>query len=139
MGVPVMTEEEIERIGLYVKKHIGAWLEEGTIIPFSKDLLFSERIVRVEEGIRHQGELMEKILHQMDKRFEQIDKRFEQVDKRFEQVDKRFEQVDKRFEEIRLDMNSRFEQVDKRFSHLQWTMGLGFTILAALMGIFNFY
>ena len=136
MGVPVMTEEEIERIGLYVKKHIGAWLEEGTIIPFSKDLLFSERIVRVEEGIRHQGELMEKMLNQMDKRFEQVEKRFEQMQ---ENMDKRFTQVDKRFEEIRQDMNSRFEQVDKRFSHLQWTMSLGFTLLAALMGIFNFY
>ena len=50
------------------------------------------------------------------------------MNSRFEQVDKRFEQVDKRFD----DMN-------KRFSQLQWTIGLGFTILAALMGIFNFY
>ena len=59
-------------------------------------------------------------------------------------------QVDKRLEELRLDMNKRFEQVDtrfgeiwgdmnKRFSQLQWSMGIGFTILAALMGIFNFY
>lgn len=43
-------------------------------------------------------------------------------------MDERFEAVDKRF-----------EAVDKRFSQLQWTMGLGFTILAVLMGIFNFY
>jgi chaperonin cofactor prefoldin len=56
----------------------------------------------------------------------------DQMDKRFEQVDKRFEQVDKRFEELRMDMN-------KRFSQLQWTIGIGFTVLAALMGIFNFY
>ena len=118
MGVPVMKEEELERIGLYVKNHIGAWLEEGNIIPFSRDIMLSERIVRVEEAIKYQGELIEKILHQNDKRFEQ--------------VDKRFEQVDKRFEELRGDMN-------KRFSQLQWTMGLGFTILAVLMGVFNFY
>ena len=90
-----------------------------------RDLSLSERIVRVEEGIKHQGDLLEKMLDQMDKRFEQ---------------------VDKRLEELRLDMNNRFEQVDKRFddvnrrfSQLQWTMGIGFTILAALMGIFNFY
>ena len=125
MGVAVMTEEEIERIGLYVKNHIGAWLEEGRIIPFSKDILLSERIVRVEEGIKHQGDLMEKMLEQMDKRFEQVDKRFEELR---QDMNSRFEQMDKRF-----------EQIDKRFSHLQWTMGLGFTLLAALMGIFNFY
>jgi len=111
MGVPVMKEEELERIGLYVKNHIGAWLEEGNIIPFSRDIMLSERIVRVEEAIKYQGELIEKILNQNDKRFEQ---------------------VDKRFEELRGDMN-------KRFSQLQWTMGLGFTILAVLMGVFNFY
>ena len=136
MGVPVMKDEELEVIGAYVKDHIADWIKESNIIPFSsfdrehynlleRDLSLSERIVRVEEGIKHQGDLLEKMLDQMDKRFEQ---------------------VDKRLEELRLDMNNRFEQVDKRFddvnrrfSQLQWTMGIGFTILAALMGIFNFY
>ena len=54
-------------------------------------------------------------------------------------------QVDKRLEELRMDMNNRFELVDKRFedmnkrfSQLQWTMGIEFTVLAALMGIFLF-
>ena len=79
MGVPVMTEDEIERIGLYVKNHLGVWLEEGNIIPFSRDIMLSERIVRVEEAIKYQGELIEKILHQNDKRFEQVDKRFERI------------------------------------------------------------
>ncbi len=82
-------------------------------------------MVRIEEGLKHQGEIMEKILHQMDKRFEQLDKRFEHVDRRFDQVDKRFE-------ELREDMN-------KRFSQLLWAMGLGFTIMATLMGIINFF
>ena len=129
MGVPVMKQEELDAIGVYVKDHIAAWIKESNIIPFSsgsiehfnlveRDISLSERIVRVEEGIKHQGDLLEKMLDQMDKRFEQ---------------------VDKRLEELRLDMNSRFEQIDKRFSQLQWTMGIGFTILAALMGIFNFY
>jgi len=49
------------------------------------------------------------------------------------------DQLDKRFEELRMDMNNRFDDVNKRFSQLQLTMGLGFTVLAALMGIFNFY
>ena len=129
-----MKDEELEAIGGYVKTHIAQWLRESRIIPieagyqardYERDVSLAERTVRVEEGIKHQGEIMEKILHQMDKRFEQ-------VDKRFEQIDKRFEQVDKRFEELREDMN-------KRFSQLQWTMGLGFTTMAALMGIFNFF
>ena len=136
MGVALMTEEEIARIGLYVKNHLGVWMEEGKVLPFPNDLMFTERIVRVEEGIKHQGELIEKMLEYMEKRFEQVDKRLEQIQA---DMDRRFEQVDKRFVELREDMNKRFEQVDRRFSHLQWTMGLGFTILAALMGIFNFY
>ena len=107
----MLTEEEIEKIGVYVKAHIGTWVDEGNIIPFSRVTMLSERIVRVEEGIKHQGELLEKMLEQMDKRFEQMQK----------------------------NMNTSFEQVDKRFSQLQWTMGLGFTLLAVLMGIFNFY
>ncbi len=127
MGAVQMKEQELEAIGVYVKNHIADWIKESNIIPFSsgsrlnlsdRDFPLSERIIRVEEGIKHQGDLLEKMLYQMDKRFEQ---------------------VDKRFYELRIDMNSRFEQVDKRFSQLQWTMGIGFTVLAALMGIFNFY
>ena len=129
MGAVVMKDEELEVIGVYVKKHIAEWIKESNVIPFStgsreqssmidRDISLSERIVRVEEGIKHQGDLLEKMLDQMDKRFMQ---------------------VDKRLEELRLDMNKRFEQVDNRSSQLQWTMGIGFTVLAALMGIFNFY
>jgi hypothetical protein len=57
-------------------------------------------------------------------------------------MDKRFEDMqhsmDKRFEDMQHSMDKRFDMVDKRFSHLQWTMGIGFTLLAALLGIFNF-
>ena len=70
-------------------------------------------MIRVEEELKHQRELMQQGFAMMDKRFEemqhQIDKRFDAVDKRFEamqqQMDKRFEAMDKRFEEItsRLD------------------------------------
>jgi septation ring formation regulator EzrA len=103
------------------------------------ELNIRERIVRVEEELKHQRELMlqgfelnnkrleetradmSKHFEQVDKRFEQVDKRFEQVDKRFEQVDKRFEQVDKRFEQIERrfeQVDKRFEQVDKRFEQI---------------------
>ncbi len=74
-----------------------------------------ERIIRVEEELKHQRELMMEGFKQMDKRFEQMQI---EMDKRFEQVDKRFEQVDKRFEQMQIEMNKRFEQMDKRFEQV---------------------
>ena len=53
---------------------------------------------------------------------------------RFDAVDKRFESVDKRFE----DVNNRFNDMNKRFSGLQWMMGIGFTILAIMMSLFQY-
>ncbi len=101
------------------------------------ELDIRERIVRVEEELKHQRELMlqsfeisnkrfeemridmnkrfEEMRIDMNKRFEQVDKRFEQVEKHFEQFDKRFEQIDKRFEQV----EKHFEQVDKRFEQVE--------------------
>jgi len=62
------------------------------------ELELRERIVRVEEELRHQRELLLEGFRRMDKRFEVIDERFEMMDKRFETIDKRFETIDKRFE-----------------------------------------
>ena len=90
-------------------------------VPVISNFELYERVVKIEEELRHQRELIKIILEQMDKRFEQIDKRFEQIDKRFEQIDKRFEQVNKRFEQIdkRFEqVNKRFEQIDKRFEQI---------------------
>ena len=111
---------------------------------------------------------IDKRFEQVDKRFEELvaqsDKRFEQVDKRFEELvaqsDKRFEQVDKRFEELVAQSDKRFEQVDKRFEMLigqmdrrfddvqrslarhtttvLWAGSLLFTLLAALMSVYEF-
>ena len=131
-------------------------------------ILLTENIVRkdnyekeqlkVSSEIQNLTEIVKQGFLRMDERFEAVDKRFEDLyhymDKRFDAVDKRFEAVDKRFEDLYHYMDKRFEDsrqsindqlkeskqdMDKRFSQLQWTMGLGFTILAALMGIFNFY
>ena len=42
--------------------------------------------------------------------------------------------------EVRFEaVNKRFEDMDKRFLQLQWSMGIGFTVLAALMAVFNFF
>jgi len=120
-----MSDQQLEKIGSYVKSHLPQWLAEiapEQRAPAVSDPVLLERIVRVEESLSHQRELMQQGFQTMDKRFAEMradtNARFEQVDKRFEQIDKRFEQVDKRFEEMRTDMNTRFEHVDKRFEQV---------------------
>jgi septation ring formation regulator EzrA len=144
----------------FIKAQFETWLMEK--LPEHKpgvyDLELRTRMLKVEEELRNQRELMqqgfammdkrfesmqhnmdkrfENMQHNMDKRFENMqhnmDKQFEQVDKRFEQMDKRFEQVDKRFEQVdkRFEqVDKRFEQVDKRFESIQQTMDKRFDAL----------
>ncbi len=103
--------EELQKIGDYVRLHLIEWIPRTST---ERELNLVERIVRVEEELKSQRELMIQ--------------GFQAVDKRFEDVNKRFESIDKRFE----DMNS-------RFTSLQWTIGLGFTLIVGLMAVFNFY
>lgn len=90
--------QDIEQIEAIVQRVLAERESKAGMVRY--DLELRERLVRVEEELKHQRELMYEGFKQMEKRLEQIDKRFEQVDKRFEQVDKRFEQIDKRFEEL---------------------------------------
>ncbi len=150
-----LREEELSRIGNYVKRHLPEWLAD---VGLPQGYL-QERQIRVEEELSHQRELIkqgfdlmekrfeqvDKRFEQMEKRFEQVDKRFEQMEKRFEQVDKRFEQVDKRFEELREDMNYRFEQVDKRFesfdrrfNRITVMITTGFAMVTVLITVLKF-
>ena len=140
MGEILMKDEELEYIGSYVKDHLSEWLQDSVVQQSLAGLSLAqtERIIRVEEGIKHQGELLEKLLHQMDKRFEQVDKRFEQVDKRFEQVDKRFEQVDKRIEQLVGQMDKRFEQMDIRFKQMFAFVTTIFVVLGTMMSVYQF-
>jgi hypothetical protein len=93
-----LAEEDIR----FIKAHLGEWLAEQSLgkPPAVYEIELRERMVRVEEELRHQRELMRQGFEQVEKRFEQVDKRFEQIDKRFDQVDRRFEQSDKRFDEM---------------------------------------
>ncbi len=133
-----LTKEHLEQIGDYLVEKYPAIRGGGRTKSYSRDfeIEIRERIVRVEEELKNQRELILQTLNfnskqfeQVDKRFEQIEKRFEQIDKRFEQVDKRFEQIDKRFEQI----DKRFEQVDKRFTMMMWFTGLGLTMVTAFI------
>jgi len=114
-----LAEEDFERIGAFVKENIPTWLAEQSLgkPPVVYEIELRERMVRVEEELKHQRELMRK-------GFEQVDKRFEQVDKRFEQVDKRFEQVDKRLGLMKAEMDKRFDEMLKRHDkHFLWLVG----------------
>ena len=122
-----LTERDLEQVGQYVQAHLYEWLPAPV-------LQLSERIVRVEEELKAQRELMLQGFRQVDMRFEQVEKRFEQVDKRFEQVDKRFEQVDKRFEQV----DKRFDDINHRFTGMMWLIGTGFVLLSTLMSLYNF-
>ena len=113
-----LTKEDLRQVTAYLQTHIDEWLPQPV-------LHLSERIVRVEEELKHQRELMMQ-------GFANIERRFEEVDKRFEDVDKRFEDVNKRFE----DMNNRFEDMDKRFSTLTWMIGIGFVVVTSLVTVF---
>ena len=98
-----LAQEDIE----FIKQHLGEWLTEVSLgkPPAVYEIELRERMVRVEEALKHQGELIQQLIQQMDKRFEQVDLRFEMMEKRFEQVDKRFEQMDQRFVELQHRMD----------------------------------
>jgi hypothetical protein len=90
------------------------------------------RTSRVETSIEYLGKQMVDGFARMDKRFEELihhtDTRFQDL---IHQMDKRFEQVDKRFEDL-------IHHMDKRFSLIQWTMGIGFTMMTVLMSVYHF-
>ena len=102
MGEAQVTKDQLFIID-YVKDHILGWIEEKRTIPFpgndqqiNPQLL--ERIVRVEEGIKHQNETLEKMMVRMDQYFQAADNRFSEMrqdmDNRFEGMEKA---MDKRF------------------------------------------
>ena len=125
MGDPVtLKEQDVGRIGEYVKPWLRELVDrmmprEGTA-GVGGALL--DRMVRVEEELKAQRELM--------------DERFGFMERRFEAVDRRFEAVDKRFEDLIAYSDKRFDQVDKRFNALTWMIGVGFVVLASLTTVF---
>jgi molecular chaperone DnaK (HSP70) len=163
-----LSENQLKQIGEYIQEKLPVWIrtytsqqEPGSVPPAapagSVPTALLERMVRVEEELKSQRELMkagfermdqrfEDLIHQMDKRFEQMDKRFEQMDKRFEQMDKRFddlihhmdkrfEQMDKRFDELLHHMDKRFEQSDKRFEDLHTVANRHFVVISVILGV----
>ncbi|MFQ6043695.1 MAG: hypothetical protein ACE5PV_22810 [Candidatus Poribacteria bacterium] len=108
-----------------------------------------ERLIRLEEELKAQREVMVARFEAVDKRFESVNQHFEAMDKRFESVNQRFEAMDKRFEDLihytsqRFEdliryMDHRFEEVGRRFTLLTWLISSLFGALALLITVFKF-
>ena len=81
----------------FIKQHLGEWLAEVSLgkPPAVYEIELRERMIRVEEELKHQRELMQQGFVMMDKRFEELQ---HQMDKRFDAVDKRFEEITRRLD-----------------------------------------
>lgn len=67
-----LAQEDIQ----FIQGIIGKWLADQTLARSSVvyEIELRERMVRVEEELKHQRELMREGFAQVDKRFEQVDK-----------------------------------------------------------------
>ena len=91
MNEKKMTQEQLKEVGEYVRGHLPQWLQgNGTVFPSAQTVERSvyapvdlvERIVRVEEALKHQSDFLQDMLKQMNIRFEDFNKRFEETRQR---------------------------------------------------------
>lgn len=70
-----LAQEDIE----FIKNNLGNWLAEQSLgkTPMMYEIEFLERLVRVEEALKHQRELMRQGFDMIEKRFAQIEKRLD--------------------------------------------------------------
>ncbi|MGH8657479.1 MAG: hypothetical protein ACREV4_03065 [Gammaproteobacteria bacterium] len=101
-----LEQEAIAEIEAIVYRTLEEWQKSAGYSSVRYELDLRERIVRVEEELKHQRKLMLEGFTRMDKRLEamqqQIDQRFEQIDKRFEQIDKRIDTLTRRIDRFML-------------------------------------
>ena len=127
----VLQDEDLQ----YIKAHLGEWLAECSLAkpPAVYEIELRERMVRVEEELKHQRELIKQILVEMDKRFEAMDKRFEAVDKRFEAVDKRFDAM-------QAQMDKRFDALTRRIDRFMiWSFGITVSSAGIIIAVLRFW
>ena len=133
-----MTATCITSDGTYGPELPG-WLKE--LGPWALGSELMERMIRVEEELKSQRELLLTHVQVSERRFDDVNRRFEDVNKRFDDVNERFDDVNKRFD----DVNKRFEDVNKRFDDnsrrhtaTQWAVGVGFVVLTTLITLYQF-
>ena len=62
-----------------IKQHVGEWLAEASLgkPPVVYEIELRERIIRVEEELHRQRDLIQQVLEQMDRRFDEINRRLD--------------------------------------------------------------
>ncbi|NEX17162.1 MAG: hypothetical protein C1943_11150 [Halochromatium sp.] len=119
-----LAQEDIE----FIKAHIGDWLAEQSLgkPPAVYEIELRERMVRVEEELKHQRELMREGFALMDKRFEAMQAN----------MDQRFEQVDKRFESVQQDIRNLQQRMD---SFMRWSFGITIGVGGVIIGVLKLW
>ena len=82
MNTEVLSSRQLERIGSYVKEHLPQWMSEARPDESVRSFDCMGCIIRLEEAVVRQGDLIEKLIHQIDRRLEQSERRIERIDKR---------------------------------------------------------
>ena len=125
-----LSNEALEAIGGYVRRNLGAWMQEVAprMVP-DRELL--ERMVRVEEELKNQRELMQQGFAAIERRFGDMNHRFEDVNQRFDDINTRFEDVNSRFD----DVNKRFEDMNRRFDDMHRSSTRWFTVLTVMVAL----
>ncbi len=138
----MLAQEDLEQIRHLVQEQIREELGGQSVQAVANvryELELRDRMLHVEEGLRHQRELMEQGFRLMEKRFEQVDKRFEQVDKRFEEMredmNARFGQMDKRFVEVNASIKDLAHRMDR---FMYWTFAMMVTIAGVVVAVVRF-
>ncbi len=122
-----LSAADLEEVKNFIKGNLVQMLAEQSLgkPPVVYEIELRERMVRVEEELKHQRELMMQGFDRIDKRFEELlgymNGRFEQVDKRFEQVERRIENLEKRMD-----------------SFMRWSFGLTVTTAAIVISVLKF-
>ena len=128
-----LAQEDLQQIRELIEQSMAARPEAANAnVRYELDI--RERIVRVEEELKHQRELMLQGFETSNRRFEDMNKRFEEMrtdmNKRFEQVDKRFEQMDKHFEQIDKHLTIITNRMDR---FMFWSLGLTISAVIAII------
>ena len=123
-----LEERDLEQIGEYVKLHISDWLAEKSLgkPPVVYEVELRERMVRVEEELKHQRELMREGFERMDERFTAM-----RID-----MDKRFEQVDRRFESVQQDIRGLEQRMDR---FMRWSVTFTLATGGLIIGILKLW
>jgi hypothetical protein len=123
-----LAQQDLEQIGEYVKDHISDWIAEKSLgkPPVVYEIELRERMVRVEEELKTQRELMR----------EGFNTTRTEMNLRFEQVEKRFEQVDKRFESVQQDIRGLQQRMD---SFMRWSFGVTIGTGGLIIGILKLW